>query len=237
MTKDNVMPLLDHPIFVISVNDDTRAALTASLTAFDVELVQCSTFLEAEDLALKGMYCGILVDLPSIVKAKSEEKIVACSLTGFFPTLRVRLMGTMLIPMTMPGAAKQENSVSDFINRACYNFSARQLRAHHRHVIGISVATRRSDSETRAFTLDISWGGAFIVDFNPERFELGDELTVFFQEPGCEIQAQVCWKQSWGLRHAPGIGVKFLGLTDCLSEFLLRLLKHAKDHDRDRLVA
>jgi len=231
------MPLLDHPIFVISVSDDTRAALANSLKAFDVQLVQCSTFLEAENLALQGLYSGILVDLPSIVKAKGEEKIVACSLSGFFPTLRVRVMGTMLIPMTMPGAAKQENSVSDFINRACKNFMPRQLRSHHRHVIGISVATRFSDIETLAFTLDICWGGAFIVDFNPERFAIGDELTIFFQEPSCEIQATVCWKQSWGLRHAPGIGVQFHSLTDTLSEFLLRLLKHAKDHDRDRLVA
>lgn len=231
------MPLIDHPILVISVNDETRAALLASLQSFDVEVIPCATFLEAEDLALKGLYSGILVDLPSIVKAKGEEKIVACSLTGFFPTLRVRVMGSMLIPMTMPGAAKQENSLSDFINRACYNFTARQLRAHHRHVIGISVATRFHGTETRAFTLDISWGGAFIVDFNPERFAIGDELTVFFQEPGCEVTATVRWKQSWGLRHAPGIGAMFHELGPCLNDFLLRLLKHAKDHDRDRLVA
>jgi len=231
------MPLLEHPILIISVNDDTRAALAASLKQYDLLLVSCSTFLEAENLALKGLYCGILVDLPSIVKAKGEEKIVACSLTGFFPTLRVRVMGPMLIPMTMPGAAKQESSVGDFINRACKQFTPRQLRSHHRHAIGISVATRFADTETRAFTLDISWGGAFIVDFNPERFEVGDELTVFIQEPGCEVQARVCWKQSWGLRHAPGIGVHFLTMSDYLSEFMLRLLKHAKDHDRDRLVA
>lgn len=231
------MPLLDHPIFVISVNDETRRALIDSLQSFDVELAPCATFLEAEDLALKDLYSGILVDLPSIVKAKGEEKIVACSLTGFFPTLRVRIMGSMLIPMTMPGAAKQENSVNDFINRACKNFTARMLRSHRRHAIGISVATRTGDLETRAFTLNISWGGAFIVDFNPERFSVGDELTVYFQEPGRGVKATVCWKQSWGLRHAPGIGVKFHDLSTDLSEFLLCLLKHAKDHDRDRLVA
>ncbi len=231
------MPLLDHPIFVISSNDDTRAALINSLKSFDVELMPCATFLEAEDLALNGLYSGVLVDLPSIVKAKGEEKIVACSLTGFFPTLRVRVMGPMLIPMTMPGAAKQENSVNDFINRACKNFVCRTLRAHARHSVGISVATRTANNETRAFTLDISWGGAFIVDFNPERFEIGDELTVHFQEPDCDVKATVRWKQSWGLRHAPGIGVQFHEPGDELSSFLLKLLKHAKNHDRDRLVA
>ncbi len=231
------MSLLKYPVFVISVSDDTRAALVESLKPFDVEVVPCSTFLEAEDLALQGVYSGILVDLPSIIKAKGEEKIVACSLTGFFPTLRVRIMGKVLIPMTMPGAAKQENSVKDFIHRACANFFARKLRTHHRHPIGISVAIGFQGIETKAFTLDLSWGGAFIFDFNVERFELGDELTVFFQEPGLEVKANVSWKQAWGLRHAPGIGVQFQEFPEGLDDFFLRLLKHAKDHDRDRLVA
>lgn len=231
------MPLLDQPVIVISVSDETRAALAASLQPFDLELALCPTFLDAEDLALGGLYNGILVDLPSIVKAKGEEKIVACSLTGFFPTLRVRVMGSMLIPMTMPGAAKQENSVSDFINRACKNFTPRRLRAHHRHSIGISVTTCVAGVATRAFTLNISWGGAFIVDFNPERFSVGDTLTLFFQEPGCTVEATVCWIHSWGLRHAPGIGVQFTTISEQLGNFLLFLLKRARDHDRDRLVA
>lgn len=231
------MPTLTHPIFVISTSEDTRAALADSLKPYDVEVVQCETFLEAETMALEGVYNGILVDLPSIIKAKGEEKIVACSITGFFPTLRVRIMGKVLIPMTMPGAAKQENSLKDFIHRACMNFCARKLRTHHRHPIGVSVSTRFQGVETRAFTLDISWGGAFIVDFNEERFNPGDELTVFFQESALEVKATVCWKQAWGLRHAPGIGVKFHEFPEGLEDFFIKLLKHAKDHDRDRLVA
>lgn len=231
------MPLLEHPILVISASDDTRAALAASLAQHDLELVLCSTFLEAEDRALSGCYSGILVDLPSIIKAKGEEKIVACSLTNFFPTLRVRVMGSMLIPMTMPGAAKQENSVNDFVNRACRNFTPRRLRAHQRHAIGVSVSTLFGGVETRAFTLNISWGGAFVVDFNPERFTVGDELLLFFQEPACTVPATVCWIHFWGLRHAPGIGIQFGEISDQLSNFLLFLLKKSHDHDRDRLVA
>ena len=184
-----------------------------------------------------GCFSGILVDLPSIIKAKGEEKIVAYSLTNFFPTLRVRVMGSMLIPMTMPGAAKQENSVNDFLNRACRNFIPRRLRAHHRHPIGVSASTLFAGVETRAFTLNISWGGAFMVDFNPERFKVGDELLLFFQEPACTVPATVRWIHSWGLRHAPGIGIEFGELSEQLSNFLLFLLKKARDHDRDRLVA
>lgn len=228
---------LQHPVFVISASDEIREVLAKSLEPFAVQTTCCSSFTEAENLALSGLYSGILVDLPTIVKAKGEEKIVACSLTGFFPTLRVRVMGSLLIPMTMPGAAKQENSISDFINRACFNYHPRILRSHHRHPIGISVSTSHKGVETRAFTLNISWGGAFIVDFNPERFSPGDELTIYFQEPGTDVRATVCWIHSWGLRHAPGIGVRFHDMNLTLEDFLLHLLKRARNHDRDRLVA
>ncbi len=231
------MPLLEHPILVISVNENTRNALCESLNAFDVKLVACSTFLEAEDLALKGLFAGILVDLPTIVKTKGEEKIVACSLTGFFPSLRVRIMGNMLIPMTMPGAARQENSLNDFISRACKNFVPRQLRTHHRHNLCVSVITRFLGTETRAFTLNICWGGVFIVDFTPERFSQGDQIQLLFVEPDCEVMATVCWIQPWGLRHAPGIGVKFNEIDEVMAKFLLGILKRSRDHDRDRVVA
>lgn len=228
---------LQHPLFVISVNDEIREILAKSLEPFNVKIACCSSFTDAENMALSGLYNGILVDLPTIVKAKGEEKIVACSLTGFFPTLRVRVMGSLLIPMTMPGAARQENSISDFINRACLNYFPRILRAHNRHPIGISVSINHKGVETRAFTLNISWGGAFIVDFNPERFSAGDELTIYFQEPGTDVKATVCWTHSWGLRHAPGLGIRFHTMNSTLDDFLLHLLKRARNHDRDRLVA
>ncbi len=195
------MPLLDHPIIVISVSDDTRAALAASLHAFDVEIVTCATFLEAEDRALKSLYCGILVDLPSIVKAKGEEKIVACSLTGFFPTLRVRVMGTMLIPMTMPGAAKQENSLNDFSTAPATTLppvSSAPTTACHRHLSRHTLCRIGNPGLYPGYLL----GGAFIVDFNPERFSIGDELTSL---PGAGLRdhGNVRWKQSWGLRQHP----------------------------------
>lgn len=226
-----------NPILVVSTNDDTRNLLMESLAPFSVNSVACSSFVEAEMLALSGLYSGILLDLPSIVKAKGEEKIVACSLTAFFPTLRVRVMGNMLIPMTMPGTARQESSLQDFIERACSSFATRPLRQHSRHPNGVSLSIRFKGTETRAFSLNISWSGAFVVDFNPERFVIGDQVELYFQEPQATVTATISWKQSWGLRHAPGIGVCFHALDKKMSDFLLLLLKRAKNHDPDRLVA
>ena len=99
-----------HPILVVSYGEETRAALVTTLNNNGASTVSCATFCDAENLALAGLYSGILVDLPSIIKSKGEEKIVAYTLANFFPILRVRTMGGMLVPMAMPGSAKQDKS-------------------------------------------------------------------------------------------------------------------------------
>ena len=101
--------------------------------------VVCESFLEAEDVAREGVFNGILVDLQSIVKAKGDEKIIACSLTGFYPTLRVRALGSMLVPMAMPGDAKQDSSINDFLTKSCSTFAPRRLRLHRRRDITLSA--------------------------------------------------------------------------------------------------
>ena len=105
-------PQSDHTVLVIANDDNARATLAASLEPYGVRAEQCSTFCEAESIALNWPCMGILVDLATIIKAKAEEKIVAYTLTGFYPTLRVKTMGTIMIPMAMSGEAKQDKNES-----------------------------------------------------------------------------------------------------------------------------
>lgn len=231
------MPPLAHPILVVSYGDDIRAALVASLEKVGAVAVACSTFLEAEERALSELYHGILVDLPSMIKSKGEEKIVACSLTGFYPTLRVRTVGSMLIPMTMPGGAKQDNSLNDFISRSCAAFTPRTLRSHRRFDVCVPAMITQGNNQQRCITLNLSWDGVFLIDMHPERFQVGEELSVTFLEP--ELTTNVCirWIRPWGERRPPGIGVKFHPLTDTMEAALFPLIKHPKGHDRDRILA
>lgn len=230
------MPLPPYPILVISYTDVARSALTATLESSNTPSVACSTFCEAEELALQGLYSGILVDLPSIIKAKGEEKIVAYTLTNFFPTMRVRALGSVLVPMTMPGSAKQDKSLNDFLNTTCPAFFPRKLRAFRRHTVCLATIVKYKGEEFRGFTLNLGWGGAFIVDVGAEKFSAKAETTIFLPEFACEIEATICWIRPWGQRYAPGIGVGFNQLDETVESTLARLLNSRKDFDRDRLV-
>lgn len=231
------MSSLPHPILVISYSDDTRASLTATLAGSDAASVACNTFCEAEELALQGLYSGILVDLPSIVKSKGEEKIVAYTLANFFPTLRVRAIGSVLVPMTMPGSAKQDKNLNDFLNVTCPAFVPRKLRAFRRHPGCHATVIKYKMEEFRGFTLNLSWGGAFIVDVSAEKFSAESALTVTFPEFGLDVDATIRWIKPWGHRYAPGIGISFNRLDQTFEAVLAGLLKSRKDFDRDRLVA
>ena len=226
-----------HPILVVSYSDDSRAALAATLRNLGVQVACCASFCEAEELALGGLYGGLLIDLPSIIKSKGEEKVVAYTLANFFPTLRVRTMGTMLIPMTMPGNAKQDKSLDDFLAATCQAFTPRTLRAHRRHPLCLSTIVSCNGWEHRGFTQNISWGGAFIVDVFSERFAGERAISIAFVDCGFALEASIRWIKPWGGKSAPGIGVSFATIPPSVVPLLASILKTCREFDRDRLTA
>lgn len=224
-------------ILVVSYIDETRSALTAILSKAGVVAVPCSNFCEAENLALKGLYNGILVDLPSIIKSKGEEKIVAYTLANFFPTLRVRTMGGMLIPMSMPGSAKQDKNLDDFLNKTCMAYTPRPLREFRRHPLCISTLLHCSNREYRGFTQNISWGGAFIVDVFSEKFVAKTDIKLEFIGLDFTLEASIEWVKPWGERFAPGVGIRFKELDESVTSIFSGFFKTSREFDRDRLTA
>lgn len=230
------MPQISSPILVVSYVEATLELLAKSILQLGVSAIACNTFCDAEKLALENTYNGILIDLTSIIKAKGEEKVVAYGLASVYPSLRVRSMGAMLIPMAMPGDAKQDNSLKDFINKTCADFNPRPLRLYRRRDKCVSTIRGNIADEERGFTLNISWGGAFIIDTHPERFTIGQKITLLLQELDMEVNVIVCWIQPWGHRHFPGIGVRFETVDAELEKTLFQLLKHDRSIDRDRIT-
>ena len=231
------MPLPPHPILVVSYVDEAREDLTAVLNNTGAVAVPCGSFCEAENIAIKGLYSGILVDLPSIIKARGEEKVVAYTLANFYPTLRVRTIGTMLVPMVMSGSARQDKSLDDFLNITCVANKPKRMREFRRHPVCLTTLIVYRNTELRGFTLDISWGGMFIVDLQAEKFSVGDSLTILIPEFGCCIPAEVRRIKPWGmLRHPPGIGLLFSHLDENIESIIASITKTHKDFDRDRLA-
>ena len=226
-----------HPIIAIAYTEETRKAFLDALLKAGVNGVAVESFYDAETLVLSGSYSGLLVDLPSIVKAKGEEKVVACSLTSLFPTLRVRAVGSILVPMTMPGTTRQENSLNDFLTKSCTGFEPRRLRKHKRHDLCMTTLLHSSKSNERGFTLNVSWGGAFVLDTAPERFNIGDPLEIYLPEAELQLSTTIRWLRPWGERKLSGFGVSFDTNHQPMLDALSILLKTTPDFDRDRLVA
>jgi hypothetical protein len=226
-----------YPILVVAYADDVRSTLASVLDNNGVASIPCTSFCDAENRALEGLCSGMLVDLASIIKSKGEEKIVAYTLTNFFPTLRVRSFGSALVPMAMPGTATQDKSLADFLNSTCSSFIPRKLRTFRRHAFFLSSLLQYKGEQCRGFTLNLSWGGAFIVDFNAERFAVGDVVGLGFPEFSCSILAEIRWIQPWGVRCATGIGVRFTEMRDELETAFAGIFKTRKEFDRDRQIA
>jgi hypothetical protein len=230
------IPLPMHPILVVSYVDETRTVLAASINSSGAVASLCATFCEAENLALKGLYSGLLVDLASMIKSKGEEKIVAYTLANYFPTLRVRTMGSLLVPIAIPGSVKQDSSLVDFLSRTCSRFIPRRLRAYRRHLICISTLLSCKGEEHRGFTIDLSWGGAFIADVFPERFICESTASVLFLGHEVTLDVNIKEIKPWGERFAPGISISFSELDESGTSLLSGILKTKKELDRDRLT-
>lgn len=220
------------PVLVVTYDDTVRAVLAKNLLPFAARVELCRNFCEAEQIALREQCRGMLVDLTAMIKSKAEEKIVAYTLTSFFPTLRVRAMGPMIIPMMMPGDAKQDKSINDFFSKTCATFTPRKLRKHKR----IAICLPTFIGEARGFTLNLSWSGAFIADMNPEKIEVGDRLSVHFPDFGHNVEVEVARVQLWGLHRPPGVGVHFSTLSPELESHLEKLLHSHRDFDHDRQI-
>jgi Tfp pilus assembly protein PilZ len=112
------------------------------------------------------------------------------------------------------------------------------LRQFRRHPVCLSTLATYNGEELRGFTLDISWGGAFIVDLHAERFSVGDPVTITLTEFNCHIAAEVRRIKPWGiLRHPPGIGLLFSSLDETIEHNISSITKTRKEFDRDRLTA
>jgi hypothetical protein len=117
----------DRLILVVSYDDKSRVVLTASPVAFGMQALPCASFGEAEKYALSERCSGLLVELSTMVKAQGEEKAISQTLSGLYPTLRVKTMGPMIVPMAMGGDAKQDKSLKSFFSKSCAEFTPRSL--------------------------------------------------------------------------------------------------------------
>lgn len=166
-------------------------------------------------------YNGIVIDIPTKIKALSEHKDLVTSIMGRFPVIQVNVdRRSGRIRALLYGHHERTGPLEDLIREACWHSPARKLRADERKPLHYNILlskTRQFDPQTliRTVTLNVSHKGCFL--FSSARFHVGARvwmriMDLYDQTP---ISGIVRHKIKWGEAMAvPGIGVEFETISD-----------------------
>lgn len=173
-------------------------------------------------------YNGLLVDVPTMIRAGSVEKALLQDLLVNIPTLRLRwdASAKSIRALTTRRQPQGAGTLASFLIEVCGTFPARRIRSHPRLVINYPVLlSPQADfpaAETqKSMTINVSRGGCFV--FSTTEWFPGQ--TVWLQIRGiadpAPIGAEVRWQQMWGGKdRAPGIGLEFKEISPLQREEL-----------------
>ncbi|MCB2169565.1 MAG: PilZ domain-containing protein [Deltaproteobacteria bacterium] len=173
-------------------------------------------------------YNGVVIDIPTKIKALSDHKALVYSIMGRFPVIQVNLdRRSGAIRALLYGHHERSGLLEDLIREACWGSPARKLRSEERKPLHYNVllsTTREFDPRTliRTVTMDVSSNGCFL--FTSARFQLGGRvwLRIVDLYDKSPISGIVRHKRKWGeAMVVPGIGIKFETITESQRQALL----------------
>jgi Tfp pilus assembly protein PilZ len=184
--------------------------------------------------AAKQPYCGILIDMPVMVKASRMDKnLVEDALTAL-PSARINIArgGTDILVLPINGdSTKTTQTASDFVRYCCSTLPKlvfiRNRIPLHLNVL-LAITSDMFDAMQTA-SIDFSEGGCFLFTVDST---LVPGNTVWIRlialEDQTPIKGTICWKRDWGTTNkVPGVGIRFDVLTvGQESEILALIAKH-----------
>lgn len=177
-------------------------------------------------------YNGLVVDIPTKIKALSEHKDLVYSILDRFPVIQVnRDRRSGAIRALLYGQHERTGPLESLIREACWHSPARKLRAEERKTLHYNVllSTKpRFDPQTliRTVTMDVSRNGCFL--FSSARFQVGARVWIRIMDlyDKTPIRCVVRHKRRWGEAMViPGIGVEFESINERQREALLNPVK------------
>lgn len=228
-------------IRVLLVADDQQTR-KAYLQAVAESGASCETLQSLDGLqrALEETpFNGLLLDLPTLVRADAAAKKLVNEVQEIFPTVRLRWHSRrrQVGAIALGGYLDPDAPLADFIDRFCRPWHARPLRKKNRVTSHLSVLLSDHpdfppETTEKTTTLNISTGGCFVISNAPRK--VGSLSWVRIMELGdtAPLEVEVRIHRPWGNGiKIPGIGVSFLDLTPEQKKELLSLLE-GKGHEQ-----
>lgn len=215
-------------LMLVSIPGKSRQAYTKALDSIDVDYNVVDSFSQIKKDYNSVKYNGFLIDVATIVRSGSREKVEANHLIERFPVLRINYHASDEIIRGLPFGkfSGESTTIEEFIKSECYEFPPRSLSGS-KHISKIlNVLMLRSESEPRksgerSVTLDLSVDSAFL--YSVRKWEVNDRVWLIFKELSDykPIEAIVDRVEPWGLKNQyPGIAVRFLKINEKQSEEL-----------------
>ncbi len=181
-----------------------------------------------------GVYCplnGIFVDMPSYMRFTDEEKRIMTELVTIMPALRLKCNESTGEIRSLPfeKAAPGNSSPTVFVQEHCKAAPKRKIRTSERTLLNMPTLLNRGVPVedvvgARSVTANISCGGCFLIYF--EQWCVGDRGWLILTEltDSTPVQVEICSIRPWGERRSlPGMGVKFIEVTESQNAELTRL--------------
>lgn len=159
---------------------------------------------------------GIVTDIPILVRASLNDKMLFEGIEGIFPNIRLNWNehAGFRILFTDPKRSGEEH-LRAFLQR-CLAFSPRPLRRNDRKECHLNLLMweegEPEDRAHKAFTMDVSHNGLFVCTCDPPPFGVEVRLSILELSP-LPFRATVRWQRGWGMSSTiPGFGARFLDL-------------------------
>lgn len=218
-------------ILLICREGASRQVYQAELDSPEVLLVSVQSLMQ---FFCVEVYCplnGILVDMPTYMRSSEDEKRLLTDLVALFPALRLKCNESSGEIRTLPFGTVCPGNVAPavFVKDFCATSTKRKVRTSERIQLNLPVLLSRNlpvenVSLARTVTSNVSCGGCFLVTFEP--WMVGDRgwITVPDFKDDTPIPVEVCSVLPWGkFSSLPGMGVKFIDLTEVQKAGLTRL--------------
>lgn len=206
-------------ILLVAEKGDARSAYTDVLRKLGVEYDCITSPDEMTDTLINGVYSGLLVDVPTMIRCECEDKNRITRIMNRFPVLRLMFNEQFggIRGLAHGGTIRDNRDLSEFILDECVPFEPRSIRVAERREIVFNVLLLNDlepEEAERTVTVNVSEHGCFVYSVNRWQIASPAWLVVNEFEDKTPIELKVRWCGKWGQQmRLPGIGTSFESMT------------------------
>lgn len=206
-------------ILLVAERGEARSAYVEVLEKLGVDYDCIASPDEMTVTLINGVYNGLLVDVPTMIRCECDGKNRITHIMERFPVLRLIYNPQFggIRGLAMGGTIKDNRDLGEFILDECVPFAARSIRVAERKEIVFNVLLLKDleqERVERTVTIDVSEHGCFV--FSVDHWDVSSPawLVINEFEDKTPIELKVRWCGRWGEgMRLPGIGASFENMT------------------------